>query len=242
MFRRGKNSGRGFQNGQSAAGQNIKEMEDGVLTMTFRTKRGFDSDRSPCNMQKNGAAFEGWTLAVYVHYLGRKGCVRLDIPESLPEQDKNVYDGRNKEHLPLAALYPGARNRKKEVPPVLPEGFLFEKNFSLRRDASRYDAGLAIHVIIRRVGRHAPRRNQRHRRTAGLQFITQIGSDDCRHHGHRLLTHSLESRQRSCRAQWRLCIGGWRAVCRQQYAVHGSKHAFLNGECNVAVKNRQMIV
>lgn len=65
--------------------------ENGVLTMTFQTKRGFGLDRSPCNMQENGAAFEGWALAVYVHYLDRKGRVCLDIPENLPEPDESLY-------------------------------------------------------------------------------------------------------------------------------------------------------
>lgn len=53
-------------------GQNI------IMTLT---ESGAGLGTKPMNMQKSGAAFEGWAAAVYAHYMKCIGCVTLDIPK-----------------------------------------------------------------------------------------------------------------------------------------------------------------
>lgn len=65
--------------------------ENGVLTMTFRSKRGMGLGDNPYNIQDDAAAFEGWALALYVHYLNRSRSVCLDIPENLPQDSEDLY-------------------------------------------------------------------------------------------------------------------------------------------------------
>lgn len=65
--------------------------ESGILTMTFRSKSGMGLGGTPCNMQEDSAAFEGWALALYVHYLDRSGNICLEIPEDVPPASDALY-------------------------------------------------------------------------------------------------------------------------------------------------------
>lgn len=68
----------------------FSEGPDG-LTMTFRSEEGMGLGGSPRNMQDDSGAFEGWALALYVHYLNRGGTVSLDIPEDAPPDAEDLY-------------------------------------------------------------------------------------------------------------------------------------------------------
>ncbi len=65
-----------------------------VLTMTMSAAKlcGLGkSSKTRENMQVDGAAFEGWALALYTHWMGRRGCVVLDVDPSFAArlQDDN---------------------------------------------------------------------------------------------------------------------------------------------------------
>lgn len=65
--------------------------DDSVLTMTFRSKHSIGLGSSPRNMQQDAAAFEGWAVVLYVHYLGGQGSICLDVQEDLPQPDDSLY-------------------------------------------------------------------------------------------------------------------------------------------------------